>query len=65
LSLKSISDKEIETWLSSRVNATQNEIDNVVSLSRGAPGKAISLFNNFDKVIKPLGRYLKRPIKCK
>ena len=59
LSLKSISDKEIETWLSSRVNATQNEIDSVVSLSRGAPGKAISLFNNFDRVIKPLGRYLK------
>ena len=59
LSLKSISDKEIESWLSSRVNASQSVIDNVVSLSRGAPGKAISLYNNFDRVIKPLGRYLK------
>ena len=59
LSLKSISDKEIESWLSSLVNASQSVIDNVVSLSRGAPGKAISLYNNFDKVIKPLGRYLK------
>ena len=59
LSLKSISDKEIESWLSSRVNASQSVIDNVVSLSRGAPGKAISLYNNFDRVIKPLGTYLK------
>ena len=59
LSLKSISDKEIESWLSSRVNASQSVIDNVVSLSRGAPGKAISLYNNFDRVIKPLGRHLK------
>ncbi|MDG2362412.1 MAG: DNA polymerase III subunit delta' [Hellea sp.] len=59
LSLKSISDKEIESWLSSRVNASQSVIDNVVPLSRGAPGKAISLYNNFDRVIKPLGRYLK------
>ncbi len=59
LSLKSIRDKEIESWLSSRVNASQSVIDNVVSLSRGAPGKAISLYNNFDRVIKPLGRYLK------
>ena len=59
LSLKSISDKEIGSWLSSRVNASQSVIDNVVSLSRGAPGKAISLYNNFDRVIKPLGRYLK------
>ena len=59
LSLKSIGDKEIESWLSSRVNASQSVIDNVVSLSRGAPGKAISLYNNFDRVIKPLGRYLK------
>ena len=59
LPLKSISDKEIKSWLSSRVNASQGVIDNVVSLSRGAPGKAISLYNNFDRVIKPLGRYLK------
>lgn len=59
LSLKSISDKEIETWLSSRVNVSQDIIDNVVSLSRGAPGKAISLYNNYDRVIEPLGRYLK------
>lgn len=59
LSLKSISNKEIETWLSSQVNASQNVLDNVVLLSRGAPGKAISLYNNFDKVIEPLGRYLK------
>ena len=59
LTLKSISDKDIETWLSSWVNASQSVIDNVVSLSRGAPGKSISLYNNFDKVIKPLGRYLK------
>ncbi len=59
LSLKSISDKDIETWLSSRINASQNVIDNVVSLSRGAPGKAISLYNNFDRVIEPLDRYLK------
>ena len=59
LSLKSISDKEIETWLSSRVNVSQDIIDNMVSLSRGAPGKAISLYNNYDRVIEPLGRYLK------
>ena len=59
LSLKSISNKEIETWLSSRVNISQNVLDNVVLLSRGAPGKAISLYNNFDRVIEPLGRYLK------
>ena len=45
--------------MSSRVNVSQDIIDNVVSLSRGAPGKAISLYNNYDRVIEPLGRYLK------
>jgi len=59
LPLKSIDNDEVKTWLSTRVNVPKSTINNAVLLSRGAPGKAISLINNYDLVIEPLGRYLR------
>ena len=58
LPLRPISSSEIKSWLEGQVKVAPQVIDAAIGLSRGGPGKAISLAQNADYVLKPLTRFL-------
>ncbi len=58
LSLRPVPNEQISEWMQSRSNAPNDIIDAAVKLSRGAPGKALSLARNSDSVLRPLSRFL-------
>jgi len=58
LSLRPVPNSQINGWMGRQVNAPDDIIDAAVKLSRGAPGKALSLARNSDNVLRPLSRFL-------
>jgi len=58
LALRPVPEREISEWMAGHANASGDIIDAAVKLSRGAPGKALSLARNSDTVLKPLSRFL-------
>ncbi len=58
LPLRPVPSVDIKSWLTDIANPAPAILDAAVQLSRGGPGKAISLVQNADSVLKPLSRYL-------
>jgi len=58
LGLRPVPEAEISAWMGRLANASGDIIDAAVKLSRGAPGKALSLARNSDSVLRPLSRFL-------
>lgn len=59
LSLRPVPEAQIESWLMQQQTGGHGDIMNAaVKLSRGAPGKALSLARNSDSVLRPLSRFL-------
>jgi len=58
LGLRPVPETEISQWIVHHANASGDIIDAAVKLSRGAPGKALSLARNSDNVLRPLSRFL-------
>ncbi len=58
LSLRPVASAEIKPWLVSKSSEPEAIIDAAIGLSRGGPGKAVTLSQNADFVLKPLTRFL-------
>lgn len=58
LPLRAVPADQITPWLKNRTNEPEAIIDAAVHLSRGGPGKAATLIQSADTVLKPLSRYL-------
>lgn len=58
LPLRPVPETEIYMWLKARIDTEPHVIEAAVKLSRGGPGKAFSLVQNMDGVLRPLTRYL-------
>ncbi|NNE58728.1 MAG: DNA polymerase III subunit delta' [Hellea sp.] len=57
--LRPVPEVELLPWLKSRhSDISENILNAAVKLSRGGPGKAVSLVQNSDKVLTPLTRYI-------
>ena len=57
LSLRAVSDTEIEAWLAEQGSGSKTLIEAAVKLSRGAPGKAHALIQNGEIVLSSLSDY--------
>lgn len=58
MQLRAVSEAEITPWLRNHIDAAPPIIEAAVKLSRGGPGKALSLVQNADEVLGPLTRFL-------
>lgn len=58
LPLRAVPDADIRDWLKGKVDVSDDIISAAVGLSRGAPGKALTLARNADTVLAPLSKYL-------
>lgn len=58
LPLRSVPTADLQLWLSSKCAADPADIKAAVHLAKGAPGKALSLIQNSETVLKPLQRFL-------
>lgn len=57
LELRPVPEAEIRPWLSNQGRGAPDLIDAAVTLSRGAPGKALALIQNADPVLKSIAEY--------
>lgn len=58
LELRPVADAEIKPWLSDQGRASPELLSAAVTLSRGAPGKALALVQNADPVLKSISDYI-------
>lgn len=58
LPLRPVPTTDLQSWLRSKCEADETDIAAAVYLAKGAPGKALSLVQNADTVLKPLQRFL-------
>lgn len=49
---------ELRSWLEEQSNAERADIDAAIHLAKGAPGKALALVNNADRVLRPLANFI-------
>ena len=57
LDLRPVPADLIKPWLSGRDGVMESDVDLAVALSRGAPGRALSLARSSDAVLQPLRRF--------
>jgi DNA polymerase-3 subunit delta' len=58
LPLRPVPNGDLRPWLAGKCNADPADIEAAVHLAKGAPGKALSLIQNAETVLKPLQRFL-------
>jgi len=58
LGLRPVPQDQIRNWLDTHARGSDDILNAAVKLSRGAPGKALSLACNSDNVLRPLSRFL-------
>ncbi len=58
LALRPVPEADLRHWLSTRVEAANEDIDAAVKLAAGAPGKAFAYVQNADTVLRPLSRFM-------
>jgi len=58
LPLRPVSDTDLQAWLAKTCSAELTEIEAAVHLAKGAPGKALSLIQNAQTVLKPLQQFI-------
>ncbi|NNC36256.1 MAG: DNA polymerase III subunit delta' [Acidimicrobiales bacterium] len=58
LPLRPVPPDELQSWLDTKCDADATDIAAAVHLAKGAPGKALSLIQNAETVLRPLQRFL-------
>jgi len=58
LSLRAVPENGLRQWLVGQSDADEADVAAAVQLANGAPGKALSLIQNADSVLKPLSRFM-------
>lgn len=58
LQLTGVESQDLQSWLESKTNVDQEDMQNVLALAGGIPGLALSLVQHIDTVLRPLLKYL-------
>lgn len=54
LDLRPVPDAQLKPWLAERVSQSGRDLDQILFLAEGSPGRALALADNFTDVVKPI-----------